>query len=86
MEAGRTVLGELPEPAIPFLPELPGRGPGGDVIGRGAVFLVDTPVDLQPSGWRLVNHPGRDLERARAMLRQDLDTLADVADGYVGPL
>jgi methionine synthase II (cobalamin-independent) len=47
---------------------------------------VDTPVDLQPSGWRLVPRPGRDLERARAMLRQDLDVLAEVGDGYVGPL
>jgi len=86
LEAGRTVLGELPDPGVPFLPELPARGPGSDLIGRGAVVLVDTPIDLQPSGWRLVDRPGRDLERARAMFRQDLDALAEVADGYTGPL
>lgn len=86
LDAGRTMLGELAEPAIPHLAELPGRGPGGDLIGRGACFLVEMPVDLQPSGWRLVQRPGRDLERAQAMLRQDLDVLAEVADGYSGPL
>jgi Cobalamin-independent synthase, Catalytic domain len=86
VDACRTVFGELPEPSVPYLTELPGRGPGGDLIGRGAALLVETPVDLQPSGWRLVPRGGRDLERARAMLRQDLDVLAEVADGYEGPL
>jgi methionine synthase II (cobalamin-independent) len=87
LDAARTTFGELGEPPhVPYLPELPGRGPGADVIGRSATFLVDLPVDLQPSGWRLVDHPGRDLGRARAWLRQDLDVLAEVADGYSGPL
>jgi methionine synthase II (cobalamin-independent) len=86
LDAARTVLGELAEPSVPHLAELPGRGPGSDVIGRGALFLVDLPVDLQPSGWRLVPRPGRDLERGQALLRQDLDVLAEVADGYQGLL
>jgi methionine synthase II (cobalamin-independent) len=86
LEAARTVIGELPDPSVPHLAELPARGPGSDLVGRGAVFLVDTPVDLQPSGWRLVSRPGRDLERAQSMLRQDLDVLAELADGYQGPL
>jgi methionine synthase II (cobalamin-independent) len=86
VEATRTVFGELPAPAVPFQPELPGRGPGADLIGRGAALLVDLPVDLQPSGWRLVDHPGRDLSRAQGWLRQDLDVLAEAGDGYVGPL
>jgi methionine synthase II (cobalamin-independent) len=86
-DATRTVFGELGEPPhVPCLPELPGRGPGADVVGRGASVLVDLPVDLQPSGWRLVDHPGRDLARAKGLLRQDLDVLAEVADGYQGPL
>ncbi|HEX2806520.1 MAG TPA: methionine synthase [Kineosporiaceae bacterium] len=85
-EAQRTTFGELPDPGIPYLPELPARGPGSDLIGRGAALLIETPVDLQPSGWRLVSRPGRDLHRAQAMLRQDLDVLAEVADGYRGPL
>ena len=82
----RTTFGELAEPHVPYLPELPARGPGSDLIGRAAAILVDLPVDLQPSGWRLVDRPGRDLSRARAWLRQDLDVLAEVADGYEGPL
>jgi hypothetical protein len=82
----RTTFGELPEPHVPYLPELPARGPGADMIGRAAALLVDLPVDLQPVGWRLVDRPGRDLARAQAWLRQDLDVLAEVADGYSGPL
>lgn len=86
VDAQRLTFGELPEPCIPYLPELPARGVGADMIGRGAALLVDLPVDLQPSGWRLVSHPGRDLHRARSWLRQDLDALAEVADGYEGLL
>jgi methionine synthase II (cobalamin-independent) len=85
VESARTVFGELPEPHVPYLPELPARGPGADLIGRGAALLVDLPVDLQPSGWRLVDRPGRDLARAQSLLQQDLDVLAEVADGYRGP-
>src|SRR3954447_5448107 len=81
----RITFGELPEPHVPYLPELPARGPGADMIGRTAALLVDMPVDLQPVGWRLVDRPGRDLSRAQAWLRQDLDVLAELADGYAGP-
>ncbi len=85
--AARATFADLGEPPLlPYLPELPGRGPGADLVGRSATLLVDLPVDLQPSGWRLVDHPGRDLNRARSFLRQDLDVLAEVADGYTGRL
>jgi len=69
---------------VPFVPELPARGPGADMIGRAAAVLVDLPVDLQPSGWRLVDAPGRDQSRAGSFWRQDVDTLAERADGYTG--
>lgn len=83
----RITFGELGEPpAFPYLPELPDRGPGADMVGRGAGLLVDLPVDLQPSGWRLVDRPGRDHNRTRAWLRQDLDVLAEIGDGYEGLL
>jgi methionine synthase II (cobalamin-independent) len=78
-EAVRVVLGELDE--LPFLPELPGRGPHADLAGRGAALLVDLPVDLQPGGWRLVGRPGRDSRRARDLLARDLDALEEAADG-----
>lgn len=74
------------EPGIPYLPEVPGRGPGADMIGRAAGMLVELPVDLQPSGWRFVDRPGRDVLRAQAFLRSDLDELAEAYDGYTGPL
>ena len=81
-EATRTVFGELP--LLPFVPELPARGPGADMIGRGSSFLLDLPVEIVPSGWRITAHPGRDLRRAQDFVSRDLDTLADVA--AAGPL
>lgn len=71
---------------LPYLPELPDRGPGSDMIGRAAGLLTELPVDLQPSGWRLIDRPGRDAVRTAALLRGDLDELAEVFDGYEGPL
>nr|WP_279672064.1 methionine synthase [Flexivirga meconopsidis] len=82
----RTVRELYDDKGIPYLPELPGRGPGADLIGRTAALLVELPVDLQPSGWRLTDAPGRDVVRAGGFLRQDLDELAEVYDGYSGPL
>lgn len=71
---------------VPYLPELPARGPGADMVGRAAGLLLDLAVDLQPSGWRLVDRPGRDLGRTLAFRRQDLDELAEAYDGWQGPL
>jgi methionine synthase II (cobalamin-independent) len=83
-EALAVVLGELPD--LPHLPELPARGPGADMVGRGAGLLVELPVDLQPSGWRFVDRPGLDARRTRDLLERDLDALTEAADGYTGPL
>ena len=83
-EALRVVAGELPD--LPHLPELPDRGAGAELVGRAAARLVDLPVDLQPSGWRLVDHPGRDQARAAAFWREDLDRLAYAFDGWQGAL
>ncbi|MBB2890325.1 methionine synthase [Flexivirga oryzae] len=74
------------EGGVPYLPELPARGPGADLVGRTAAQLVGLAVDLQPSGWRLTDGSGRDASRARSFLREDLDVLAEVYDGYTGPL
>jgi hypothetical protein len=81
-EALRIVLGELPE--LPYQPELPARGPGAGLIGRTAALLVDLPVDLQPSGWRLVDRPGVDLRRSRDLVERDLEALEE-AHQYHGP-
>ncbi|MEU0565775.1 methionine synthase [Nonomuraea sp. NPDC005983] len=84
LEALRVVFGEVPE--LPYLPELPARGVGADMIGRTAALLVDLPVEVQPSGWRLADRPGRDHRRAVDHLRRDLDGLEEVGNDYQGPL
>lgn len=83
-EAARLVVGELPE--LPHLAELPGRGAGADMIGRTAALLVDLPVEIVPSGWRLTARPGRDLRRARDFLARDLDALEEAAGTHNGPV
>ncbi len=85
-ESLRGVRAILGDEHLPYLPELPARGPGADLIGRGAGLLVDLHVDLQPAGWRFVERPGHDAHRTAALWRQDLDELAEVFDGYEGPL
>jgi methionine synthase II (cobalamin-independent) len=83
-QACRVVFGELPD--LPYLPELPDRGPGAELTGRGAAFLVDMPVQTTTRGWKLAERPGRDASRTAGFLSRDLDTLEEVADGYEGAL
>ena len=77
---------DLLEEGIPHLPELPTRGPGADIVGRGAALLTDLHVETQPYGWRFTDRASRDEGRARAFLREDLDELAEAYDGWTGPL
>src|SRR6185312_13656261 len=77
-EAARTMIGELPQ--LPYLPELPGRGAGADLIGRTAALLVDLAVELVPSGYRVTARPGRDHRRGVDLLRTDLDALEEAVD------
>lgn len=81
-QAISVILGELPD--FPHLPELPGRGPGADMVGRTAALLVDLPVETKPGGWKLATRPGRDQRRAAGMLSEDLDALQQAAEGYAG--
>jgi methionine synthase II (cobalamin-independent) len=83
-ETVKMVLGLMPD--LPHLPELPARGPGADLIGRSAGVLVDLYADVQPSGWRFVDRPGRDHRRARSYLSEDLDTLEEFTQGWTGPV
>jgi methionine synthase II (cobalamin-independent) len=84
LEASRLVFGELPD--LPHLPELPARGAGADMIGRASAMLVDLPVEIVPSGWRLTARAGRDLRVANDFLLRDLDALEEVAGDYAGAL
>ncbi len=83
-EAMRLIFGELPD--LPHLAELPARGPGADLTGRTAAFLIELPVETTSTGWRFAARPGRDLSRARSLLSADLDALEETASGYQGPL
>jgi hypothetical protein len=81
-EAVGIILDELPD--LPHIPELPARGPGADLIGRGAGLMVELPVELYAARWRVTSRPGRDLRRARDLLERDLDAVTELADGYTG--
>ncbi|MFF0547521.1 methionine synthase [Streptomyces sp. NPDC004311] len=83
-EAAKTATGSFED--FPYLPELPARGPGADMIGRSAGLLVDMYAHVEPSGWRIGDRPGRDTRRARSWLGEDLDALEEFTQGYTGRL
>jgi methionine synthase II (cobalamin-independent) len=84
-EANRIIVDELP--GFPFLPELPARGPGADLIGRTAALLIDLPVETTTGGWRIAERPGgRYMRAAQSMLSSDLDAMEEQLAGYEGPL
>jgi hypothetical protein len=83
-EAQRTVFGELPD--LPHLAELPGRGPGADMIGRSAGFLVELPVQLYAGRWQVAPRPGQDMRRTADLLERDLDQLTEQGDGFAGTI
>jgi methionine synthase II (cobalamin-independent) len=83
-DATKIALAECPD--LPYLPELPVRGPHAALIGRGTAFLSGLGVELHASGWRLTDASGRDHRRAVATLRSDLDVLEEEAQGYSGVL
>ena len=81
-EAVRLVLGELPD--LAYVPEVPGRGAGASMTGRGVAVMAALGADLQPAGWRLTDAPGVDQRRARSLLAQDLDGFEEQSQGYAG--
>ncbi|MFJ3666552.1 methionine synthase [Streptomyces sp. NPDC090106] len=83
-EAAKASTGSFED--FPFLAELPARGPGADMIGRTAGMLVELFARVEPSGWRLGDHPGRDTKRARSWLGEDLDAIEEFTQGYEGLL
>ena len=84
VDAIKITFAECPD--LPYLPELPARGPHAQLIGRGTAFLSGLAVDLQPAGWRLTDGSGRDHRLAISTLRADLDQLEEQIQGYAGPV
>ncbi|WP_327234357.1 methionine synthase [Streptomyces sp. NBC_01317] len=83
-ETARQVTGTFE--GFPYLPELPARGPGADMIGRTVGLLAEVYARVEPSGWRIGDRPGRDTKRARSWLGEDLDALEEFTQGYEGAL
>lgn len=86
-EPVRIMSGE--NPALPSVPELPGRGPGGEMIGRTLGLLSQVAPEFAgettPTGWRLAGRVrdagNRAMRRAASWLAQDLDV---AEQGYAG--
>lgn len=71
-------------PDLPYLPELPARGPWASMVGRGLGLPAGLAAELGAGEWRLADAPGLDQRRSRATWRDDLDRLEEAADGYSG--
>lgn len=69
-EAAKAVVGEL---SLTYLPELPARGLGADMIGRTAAQLIDIPLDNSTTGYRIGVSAGPVARAARGFLAADLD-------------
>ena len=72
--AAEVIVGELD---LPYLPELPARGVGADIIGRAGALLVDIAIDTVPRGYRIVARPGAVTRKATSLLDEDLDALEE---------
>ena len=69
-------------PDLPYLPELPARGPWAGLLGRG-LGLLALGADLVAGEW-VLGSPGIDQRRARQTWRDDLEVLEEHAQGYTG--
>lgn len=84
MAMDELIGGPRSEYGLPFLVQLPSRGPESDAVGRTSALLEQLPVELGPHGWKLADRPGRDLARSQALLREDLGALAIAAHSVTG--
>lgn len=84
-DAGAAVRLALDAVGLPWLPELPARGPWASMVGRGVGVLAGLTAGLDAGEWKLSSASGIDQRRARSTLRQDLDVLEENAQGISGP-
>ncbi len=80
----RQTLGILED--FGYLPELPARGVWGQMLARSIALLDGLGVELLPFGWCLTSSKSSDQNRAKSLLREDLDALEEAAQGYEGRL
>lgn len=79
VEALKVVIDEHTD--FMYLPELPNRGPGADMIGRTGALLStvasDLAIETTPTGWKFADAPGMHVRRALSWLNEDLDRLEE---------
>ena len=79
VEALKVVIDEHTD--FMYLPELPNRGPGADMIGRTGALLAgvasDLAIETTPTGWKFADAPGMHVRRALSWLNEDLDRLEE---------
>jgi methionine synthase II (cobalamin-independent) len=80
--AAEVVVGELAD--LPYLPELPARGLGADMIGRAGALLVDISIDTVTRGYRIASRPSSVSRRATSMLEEDLDAFEEAWEKAAG--
>src|ERR1044072_1866678 len=80
LDAAALPLQMLPE--LAYLPELPARGPGADLVGRAGRVLPERPAARAPGGWRSAEHARKDSRRAAGYLNEDLDAVEERGQGY----
>ena len=72
-------------PDLPYLPELPARGPWAGLTGRGLGLLAGLGAERIAGEW-VLGTAGIDQRRARQTWRDDLEVLEEHAQGYTGAL
>lgn len=84
VDAGAAIRLALLDADLAWLPELPARGPWGEMIGRATGLLSGLAIEFLAGEWKLASASGIDQRRAKSALREDLDVLEENAQGYSG--
>lgn len=70
---------------LPFIPELPERGPGSDMIGRSLTF-AGLAATIVPTGWQHTSRFGAEQHRGISYLTEERDAAAEMFARYEGPI
>lgn len=78
IDAVTRIRGELGDPHISYLPDLPDRGYRASLLARSIAVLEGLSADATASGWRLTTGFAAEGSYARSLLESDINALADV--------
>lgn len=84
IDAVTRIRGELGDPHISYLPELPDRGYRASLLARSIAVLEGLSADATASGWRLTTGFAAEGSYARSLLESDINVLADVVGKEAG--